>query len=342
MTTRTIKSTSKTKAPAKKVTPKAPAKKAVTKAVTKVVSRQPKEFIPAWSEDQDILMTKGRKDAEYLTTLMNRALNINKRFTPMRHYYFQGPPGVGKTFTITRMCEDAKVKVCTIEGKATMAAFVRKLAAAVYRHTVIEKRKDYLFVILDDCTKLLMEKGALDVFKIALGETESLTWEVDLTGQVAKYAAAQDEGVQFFAEAMEYYRTNGGLGMEVPLHKTVFIFLSNHSLASQSDVDSAKPKSAKWAKLQDENALLDRVNYYELQQKRSEIWGLAAHVVWTTNIFNEFGITKAQRRDLLEYLYHNWQYLPATSLRQVSKLVSDMIDFPKDYRTVWDRQLKKP
>jgi hypothetical protein len=102
-----------------------------------------------------------------------------------------------------------------------------------------------------------IDRKSLNVTKGVLDEGEGrnvLSWEVDMTGQIAKYRKSESPTTKLIADALQHYQSDGGLGVQIPTNNCIFIILSNKPLASDKEA-KAKPK------LSHGNAIRSRVEY---------------------------------------------------------------------------------
>lgn len=290
-----------------------------------------------FSYEQDHLIKLGELHTQSLKDWVGEATQVvRKRVVAKRHWYIVSPPGLGKTFTVQRTAEEHGVELVMVQGATSIAAFVRKMAFAVYVHNEINKSKKPLFICIDDCDDLFTDKQNLNVMKGVLdNERNVLGWEVDMTSQIVKYRKSESTTTQLIADALEFYQSEGGLGVEIPTDCVCVIVLSNKILASDADV-KAKPR------LTHENAVRSRVNYRPVNISGKELWGWAASIIMKTDILGpEHKINLQQKHILLDWMFSNWDRLPGTSIREVQEYVADMLNHPTDYTDKWTMRLTK-
>jgi hypothetical protein len=69
-------------------------------------------------------------------------------------------------------------------------------------------------------------------------------------------------------------------------------------------------------------------------------WGWLAYTLSTTQPFDEAEMSNEQKKELLNWMYGNWNNLRSTSYRMVRKLAEDMINEPDSYYDLWQEKLK--
>ena len=299
--------------------------------------RTKSEVYKPLSFEQKHLIELGSVHTQSLHDWVKEATQVvKKKVSPKRHWYIVSPPGLGKTYTIQTTAKANSIDLVMVQGATTLAAFVRKMALAVYVQKVLEKSKKPIFVCVDDCDDLFIDKTGLNVMKGILdNERNVLAWEVDMSGQIQKYRKSESPTTLMMADALEHYQSDGGLGIEVPMDDVIFIIASNKELASDQDAKK-KPK------LMHEHAVRSRVNYRPINVHGRELWGWAASVILSTDVLGpEHKLSIAQKHILLDWMYSNWERLPGTSLREVQEYAADMLNYPADYTDRWTMRLEK-
>jgi hypothetical protein len=250
----------------------------------------------------------------------------NVKYRPKRHHYIVGPAGIGKSITVRNTAKKYKIDLIEIIGVASMNAMVISLAVAAYN----ANGKD-LFVWIDDCDSIFMDRTCLSVMKGALDEDRNVfSWNKNMTAQIQIYENSSAEHERFIAKALRQYQTKEGVGIVIPTDNISFIVTSNHPLAP-SNPTPKRPRQI------DEAAIRDRVAYSEYKYDRDLSWGWTAAVTMKNNIF---GLTKAQKRLLVEFLDLYWDQLGSTSMRTIKELAAEMVNYPDNYPDYWMTRLK--
>lgn len=248
------------------------------------------------------------------------------KFRAKRHHYIVGPAGIGKSVTVRNTAKKHRIKLVEVIGVATMNAMAIQLASAAYDAA----GKD-IFVWIDDCDSVFMDRISLSVMKGALDEDRNLfSWNKNMTAQIQTYENSENEMDQLRALALRQYQTKDGVGIAIPTDNFSFIITSNHPLAASNPAPK-KPR------LIDEAAIRDRVAYAEYNFDRDLSWGWTAAVTMKNNIF---GLTKTQKRELVEFLDNHWERLPSTSMRAIKELAAEMVNYPENYPDHWLSHLR--
>jgi hypothetical protein len=292
------------------------------------------EVATRFSAEQKALIATGDLHSRTLTEWVSEAIKATKkRVIAKRHWYIQSPPGLGKTYTVQQAAKKSGTELVMIQGAASLAALVRSIALAVYRQR--PSAKNPLFFCVDDCDDLFIDRKSLNVMKGVLDEERNiLSWEVDMSGQIAKYRKSDSAITKAMADALEHFQSDGGVGVQIPTDGCIFIVLSNRRLASDREA-KAKPK------LMHESAIRSRVNYRPINISGMEFWGWAASVILKTNILGvDHTLSAKQKQILLHWMYQNWEVLPGTDLREVRGFAAEMINHPDDYADRWQLRLE--
>jgi hypothetical protein len=276
----------------------------------------------------------GEVNLANLKEWVNSACQVTKKAVVVkRHWYIASSPGLGKTYTVLRTCEEAGIEPVLIQGDISLPAFTRKMAYACYERYLTKSKKPIIAVV-DDCDSLFSSKDALNVMKGILDlEREVLSYEKDMTGQIKRYREASSEITRMTADAIEHFQTPGGLGITIPMENVIFIFLTNRELATI-------PEAQKKPKLIDEAAVRNRVQYKRIPDQGLQLWGYNANVILTSDILgDEHKLSNAQKHILLDWMYTNWDNLQSTTIRDVMDLAAAMINHPDCYTDHWNQHL---
>lgn len=255
----------------------------------------------------------------------NAFKKTNVKVRTKKNHYIVGPMGIGKSVTVRETAKKHKIPLIEITGVASMNALTIALALAAYN----ANGKD-IFVWIDDCDCIVQDRTSLSVMKGALDEDRNLfAWNKNMTAQIQLYEKSPSEHEQLIAKALRKYQVPDGVGISIPTDNINFIITSNHSLAPSNPMPKMPRKI-------DEAAIRDRVAYTEYNHDRDTSWGWTAAVTMNNNIF---GLTKAQKRILVEFLDLYWDRLASTSMRTIRELAGEMVNHPNDYPDYWETHL---
>jgi len=241
------------------------------------------------------------------------------------HTYFFSPPGIGKTYSITKLLENSGKSHVKITGNVSMFAFGIQLAVINYMNTDQEK----MIIFIDDTDSFLSTEGSLNQFKLMLESPKQFTYEKSLQSQWGNMTSLQ-------IEAIEAHQSEMTSGFMVPCDNFVFIFASNIKLPTDDDVKTAREKNqSKTGVIAGKNAIRSRCNVYDFDMTNAELWGFLADVVLNTSCLDSFQFDEQVKHDILNFLWDNWFFLTERSIRLVEKMASVISEYPEDYESIW-------
>lgn len=237
-----------------------------------------------------------------------------------RNTIIWSPPGAGKTFTVRNVAHANRLDYVQFHGKASLNAFVMKMAKACY---MMSGSKKTIPVWIDDCDAFFSDKAHLDFMKIVLDNDEpAISWDVNVGSQITK---AEKIGDMDLVNALRHF-DNGGVGIEIPLDNCRFVVTTNKKLASKQEL--TKKKTAI-----DEHAVRDRVQWRSFDITEEEAWGWMASVMLSNNVFQDDGflLTPMQMFQLLNIFHSNWNNLSANSMRTVKEAGAMLYNNPDSF-----------
>jgi hypothetical protein len=246
-----------------------------------------------------------------------------------------GPPGVGKTYGTIEECKNRNVTYITIGSGTTNVQMVMKLAYNVSRL----KDDEELVLIMDDADDVMFGSYEdLNRWKIALADAQpelglfpTYNHPVNMTNTLT---GLRKQGKDSLADSIEQYIDDDSVGVTIPMTQVRVLVLCNLDLEDPKAFSrSPKMKSAV-------KAVLDRQGYHRIDADWQQLWGWLAHVLSKTQPFDDHELNIGQKKELLQWMYSNWQQLRSTSFRTVNKLAADMINFPDDYESKWETKLR--
>ena len=216
-----------------------------------------------------------------LSTLTKGAVNKNVRAVTVT-----GAPGVGKTYTVEQVLENAK------EQKNTTFEIIKGAISAVNLYKAgYRNRRPGSVIVLDDADSIFNDEDALNILKVLCDSSDvrRVSWLKE------SQALIQDDVPQS-------YEFHGSM-----------IFISN--LDFQKFVDEGRNKYS-----QHFEALMSRSLYLDLRlHSRDELGVWIEHVATSGNIFRREGLTEEQGTAVLSFLRTHRDTLRELSLRTLLK-----------------------
>jgi len=244
------------------------------------------------------------------------------RFT---HGYIYSPPGIGKTYTILKQLQSSQINHIKITGNVSMYAFGIQLC--VISH--LNPNKEKVVVFVDDCDSLFSTEENCNTMKNVLDGTKRFTYEKSLQSQWSNLSEVQKEAVRF-------HQHDDRMGFEVPTDTMTFIFASNFKLPLDDDIKKVRNKSTSRSILMaHKNAIRSRCTVGDFDLNDAELWGWIADVTINTECLNVFGTENDLKIEILNFLWDNWESLTERSIRLVEKMAVVAIEYPENYRVIW-------
>lgn len=241
-----------------------------------------------------------------------------------------GTTGIGKTFNIEKAIGSTDIPSLTLKGDKSMFAFGADLMVL---HARIPEGKK-MALIIDDCDSFFSNKESINILKGMTGKLGTRQFQYNKKINSASFTEMQ-------MDLMESYQTPGMHGFTVPCDDFIFIFTTNFILPTKSDALelSLKGASAKANKMQDLVAIRGRFNTKDFQLDKEENWGWIAEVGLNDGGLNM--LTKPQAMILLDWMYTNWFEMKESNIRTIEKMAYEMIDYPEEYRDIWEADFLK-
>lgn len=286
------------------------------------------------SETQNLLVQHGKLEDEKSRKFIRKSLGLTgKKVEATKHAILSGPPGVGKTYGTTDECNKNKVNSILIAPGTSDIELAVRIAYGVYTL----KKNQELVVILDDADDVVFGSyETLNKWKIACGDIDydagiipTFNHMVSMNNTLS--TLRKQKGKELLVEAIESFISEDSVGMSIPTDKVRFIILCNLDLENTKNF-RGKLKSAV-------GPVLDRFEYKRIDMGWDKQWGWLAHTLSNSQPFANEPLSQAQKKELLNWMYSNWQNLRSTSYRTVRKLAADMINDPDNYIDSWQEQL---
>ncbi len=245
------------------------------------------------------------------------------------HLYISSQPGIGKTFTTTKLLQEMNQQFVKISGNTSMFAFGVCLAVARFIDPV-----NKIIFLVDDCDVLFNELNC-NIMKNVLSGLSCYHYEKSLQSQWGNLTPIQQQ-------AIEFHQTEGEMGFSVPTNNMLFIINSNFRLPTDDEVRIAREKNrGKSILIINRNAIRSRCRVLDLDITGPSHYGWIADVVLNTDCLEKYNIDDLQKRVILDFLWDNWPNLKERSIRLVEKMARIMNEYPLDYHTVWEMDYLK-
>lgn len=280
---------------------------------------------------QTAYLGQGEIRNDQLIDLVRNAAGINNKIVEAtQHTIISGAPGVGKTWTTINELEDNHIPYVLIPAGLTEIEMTTRIAYGVYQ---LQADQDLVLVVDDADDVIFGNLQTLNRWKIATGTYDPIwSYPKDVSSTITK---AEKTGNKKLVKALTAFKTEGSLGLEIPMDRVRVIVLCNTDLEDTDQVKRALRGSIE--------AVMDRFEYERLNMPWQEKWGWLAYVLSNTQPFEEVELLPEQKKEVLNFLYTNWNNIKSTSgasYRFVRKLVDDMINSPDSYMDKWSRRLK--
>lgn len=244
---------------------------------------------------------KEETDEEISTRIQERfhALDVMAQATVTginRALVVQGPPGIGKSFSVERIVEAGALKFSHIKGRVTAISLYKQL----YKH-----RQKGQVLLIDDCDSIFSDENTLNILKAACdsSKTRKIAWMTN--------KPIEDEDVGEIPSTFEF---NGSM-----------IFITNYDLQEQIDSDTKFAPHFE--------ALLSRSHCISLGLRSKRDYIIRIKQILIDGDMLSDVLSLAQRWELLDYLIENQNTMRELSLRMVGKL-ADLMQMTPDWKNL--------
>ena len=198
-----------------------------------------------------------------------------------------GPPGVGKSFGVEKVLDEANVATKLTNGKEKYGMEKGAASAIGLYKLLYEYAEKGSVLVLDDCDTVLYDETSLNLLKAALdsGKKRKISWKSE--SRVLRHEGIPDE-----------FEFKGSV-----------IFITNLKF------EKARGKIADHL-----GAIMSRCHYLDLTMDTMREKFLRCKQIVGDGMLDEYGFAKKEQEDLHEYIYTNRNRLRELSLRMVTKI----------------------
>ena len=243
------------------------------------------------TESDAQVMDRLRKRFEILTDMAEASID-----GVVRGLVVTGPPGVGKSFGVEQVLEEAKVASKLMNSNERYGVVKGASSAIGLYKTLYEYAERGSVLVLDDCDTVLYDETSLNLLKAALdsGKKRKLSW-------LADSALLRREGIP---DSFEF--------------KGSVIFITNLKF------------EATRGKLKEHlNAILSRCHYLDLTMDTMRDKMLRCKQIVADGMLNEYNFQENEVEEIMQFIDDNQTRLRELSLRMVTK-IADLRKMNKD------------
>ena len=243
------------------------------------------------TETDEQVMDRLRKRFEILTDMAEASID-----GVVRGLVVTGPPGVGKSFGVEQVLEEAKVASKLMNSNERYGVVKGASSAIGLYKTLYEYAERGSVLVLDDCDTVLYDETSLNLLKAALdsGKKRKLSWLSDS-------ALLRREGIP---DSFEF--------------KGSVIFITNLKF------------EATRGKLKEHlNAILSRCHYLDLTMDTMRDKMLRCKQIVADGMLNEYNFQENEVEEIMQFIDDNQTRLRELSLRMVTK-IADLRKMNKD------------
>lgn len=243
------------------------------------------------TESDAQVMDRLRKRFEILTDMAEASID-----GVVRGLVVTGPPGVGKSFGVEQVLEEAKVASKLMNSNERYGVVKGASSAIGLYKTLYEYAERGSVLVLDDCDTVLYDETSLNLLKAALdsGKKRKLSWLSDS-------ALLRREGIP---DRFEF--------------KGSVIFITNLKF------------EATRGKLKEHlNAILSRCHYLDLTMDTMRDKMLRCKQIVADGMLDEYNFKENEVEEIMQFIDDNQTRLRELSLRMVTK-IADLRKMNKD------------
>ncbi len=265
-----------------------------------------------------LAIEEGKTQRKRLVNCVDRAINSELGIA-YPHTYIYSPPGLGKTYMVSKYLKEKDINYYEISGALSMYVFGINLATIKFRHP-----EEKVVIVVDDCDALFKNDESINIMKNVLAGNKCYTYQKNITSQM-------NQLTEFQSNAVSSFLIGDQIGFRVPTDNFVFIFTSNFKLPTDLEAFGANSNRAVSNRKLHLNAIRSRCNTVDFELNKIQHFGWIGDVV--LNDFNE--LNSNHKEEILIWLWMNWDRLNERSIRTIEKMMQ-IIDLNQgEYQSLW-------
>lgn len=270
----------------------------------------------------DNIIKKGQLVRRRLNQVVKRAVT-GATDAVYPHTYIYSPPGLGKTYSVTKYLKENDLLYFEISGAVSLFAFGVSLATIAYNYP-----DEKVIISVDDCDGIFKTEENINIMKNVLSGSRTFTYQKSMQSLIGNLSDVQQDAINHFA-------SNERLGFQIPCSNFIFIFTSNFRLPNDDEVTAAREKggNANVRKVH-LNAIRSRCKTMDFDLDKDQHFGWMGDVLMNETLVPE--VSYEHKLEMLEWLYNNWSNMTERSIRTLEKMAQSIIDEPEDYKMVWE------
>lgn len=270
----------------------------------------------------DNIIKKGQLVRRRLNQVVKRAVTASPDVV-YPHTYIYSPPGLGKTYSVTKYLKENDLLYFEISGAVSLFAFGVSLATIAYNYL-----DEKVIISVDDCDGIFKTEENINIMKNVLSGSRTFTYQKSMQSLIGNLSDVQKDAISHFA-------SDERLGFQIPCKNFIFIFTSNFRLPNDDEVAVARDKGGNSnVRKVHLNAIRSRCKTLDFDLDKDQHFGWMGDVLMNETLVPE--VSYDHKLEMLDWLYNNWSNMTERSIRTLEKMAQSIIDEPEDYKMIWE------